>query len=1011
MLSVTLVTLVLLANDQLVRGSVIRQTKINRTRFEYTIDDLRSAKYPMKTSDDFYMDPCKARNFLEDIALTPEDSVEKWKKSYPTIEKEYKQDENQIKGNKESLGNKEALQNRLNEEVLSKRIPTEEIKLSHVRLERAVATKIERIWDYGVIPYEIDDSFSGWHKALFKQAMRHWENFTCIKFVERNPADHQNYIVFMEKSCGCCSFVGKKGNGAQAISIGRKCDKFGIVVHELGHVIGFWHEHTRPDRDDHVTILKENILTGQDYNFKKLNKNDISSLGVYDYNSIMHYARNTFSKASYLDTIQPINVPEGVHPNIGQRIKLSEGDIEQANILYQCPKCGNTFQKHSASFSSPVYWKTVPKEGVNCEWRITATHGEKITLNISNLDIRKEPNCKTDFLEIRDGYWFKSPLLGVFCGTGNSILVKSTGSRMLVTYVSKNPSGYSGFTANYEAVCGGELTIDSEDHLESPNYPDEYRENIECIWKLTVPKTYQVALRFQSFDLENHDNCAYDYLEIRDGIDSNSPVTGVYCGHKIPSEIISTSNEMTIRFLSDGSVQKTGFSAVIFKEYDECAKVDHGCAQLCVNTLGSFYCSCRIGFELHSDGKNCQDACGGVFNQPNGTITSPLFPNLYPANKNCTWEIIASPQHKITVNFTHFDLEGNWNPLPQQHCEYDKIEIFSKLESNEYKSHGEFCGERLPNVITSKSNTLRIVFSSDSTVQKSGFAAIFSAEKDECAVDNGGCEHDCIKTPGTFRCSCHVGYNLAANGRSCKEGDCTYEVTAPHGIVNSPNYPGKYPPKKNCFWHFGTINGHRIRLAFLLFDLEPSHQACEYDRVEVFDGASPAFPTLGKFCGSSPPPVIQSSGNHMYMTFVSDSSMQKNGFHVTHSTVCGGILEATFRQRHIYSHVAFGKENYGNQTNCDWTIEARGGFNIRLSFAAFDVEEERGCGYDYVEVFDGLDSSERSFGKLCGSEIPSVIISSQGGLLVQFSTDESITRKGFDIIYESYDDFLVEDKV
>ncbi|KAL0183454.1 hypothetical protein M9458_022829, partial [Cirrhinus mrigala] len=49
------------------------------------------------------------------------------------------------------------------------------------------------------------------------------------------------------------------GGGPQAISIGKNCDKFGIVVHELGHVIGFWHEHTRPDRDEHVDIFRENI--------------------------------------------------------------------------------------------------------------------------------------------------------------------------------------------------------------------------------------------------------------------------------------------------------------------------------------------------------------------------------------------------------------------------------------------------------------------------------------------------------------------------------------------------------------------------------------------------------------------------------------------------------------------------------------------------------------------------------------------------------------------------------
>lgn len=70
------------------------------------------------------------------------------------------------------------------------------------RSTRAATAKKDRIWDYGVIPYEIDGNFSGAHKALFKQAMKHWENFTCIKFVERNPLDHPNYIVFTERPCG-----------------------------------------------------------------------------------------------------------------------------------------------------------------------------------------------------------------------------------------------------------------------------------------------------------------------------------------------------------------------------------------------------------------------------------------------------------------------------------------------------------------------------------------------------------------------------------------------------------------------------------------------------------------------------------------------------------------------------------------------------------------------------------------------------------------------------------------
>ena len=70
-----------------------------------------------------------------------------------------------------------------------------------IRSRRAATARKERIWDFGVIPYEIDANFSGAHKALFKQAMRHWENFTCVKFVERT-ADHPHFIVFTERACG-----------------------------------------------------------------------------------------------------------------------------------------------------------------------------------------------------------------------------------------------------------------------------------------------------------------------------------------------------------------------------------------------------------------------------------------------------------------------------------------------------------------------------------------------------------------------------------------------------------------------------------------------------------------------------------------------------------------------------------------------------------------------------------------------------------------------------------------
>lgn len=65
--------------------------------------------------------------------------------------------------------------------------------------------------------------------------------------------------------------------------------------------------------------------------------------------------------------------------------------------------------------------------------------------------------------------------------------------------------------------------------------------------------------------IENHDNCVYDFIEIRDGGDSSAPLIGSYCGYKMPEDIKSTANTLYVKFVSDGSVQKAGFAATFIK--------------------------------------------------------------------------------------------------------------------------------------------------------------------------------------------------------------------------------------------------------------------------------------------------------------------------------------------------------------------------------------------------------------------------------------------------------------
>ncbi|XP_055381184.1 dorsal-ventral patterning protein tolloid isoform X2 [Condylostylus longicornis] len=857
---------------------------------------------------------------------------------------------------------------------------------SKSRQERAVMPRKERIWDYGVIPYEIDNIFSGNHKAIFKQAMRHWENYTCIKFVERDPAYHNNYIYFTIKNCGCCSFVGKRGNGRQAISIGTNCDKFGIVVHELGHVIGFWHEHTRIDRDQYIQINRANILQGQEYNFNVLDPEDVDSLGLpYDYNSIMHYARNTFSKSIYLDTITPI-IPKGQQrPEIGQRIRLSQG-------------------------ANRVINGTLNNDDMieRCEWRITATHGESITLRIRELQIFTNDtagNCKDNFLEIRDGYWLKSPLIARTCG--NKIDkrlaggIRSKSSRMLITYVnSMLPKGFKGFIAEFEVTCGGTFYINDSQRIDSPNYPSEYLPDKECIWRIIVPDKYEVALQFQTFEIENHDNCIYDYVEIRDGNTADSELIGVFCGHKIPPTIKTNSNEMYVKFISDSTVQKVGFSGIFMKEVDECKLRKHDCQHECVNTLGSYECICKAGYELELDGKSCGDACGGRINASMKSklkLASPSFPHVYPILKNCIWEIVAEENHNVFLNFTHFDMEGSKYQFKE--CSYDYLNIYSKLKDNRLRLIGTFCGTELPPLIQSENNILRVEFHSDKSIQHTGFLAEIKTDYDECAKGNGKCQHNCINTYGSYKCSCRIGYSLHENGFNCSETNCKFEVTSSYGVVHSPNYPNNYPKNLYCYWHFSTVPGHRILLSFHDFEIE-NHQECIYDSLTLYDGKNENSSTLGSYCGEKQPYTVVASTNELYMVLKTDSGLQKKGFMATHTIECGGYLRATNETKHFYSHAKFGHRPYKKNVYCVWRIQANSESSVKLSFVSFSIEYEGKCGYDYVEVSEDSNQSRKSsHGKFCGNFKPPKITSHSDSLIVKFETDNSTSLKGFAASY------------
>ncbi|KAG7315298.1 hypothetical protein KOW79_021386 [Hemibagrus wyckioides] len=175
------------------------------------------------------------------------------------------------------------------------------------------------------VPYFISSQYAPSERFVIYRALKSFQKSTCVQFVPRTIERDFIHIVSHK---GCYSSVGRRG-GSQILSIDRTgCVYHKTIQHELLHALGFHHEQTRSDRDDHVRILYENVIPGEERNFEKFDTNNLNT--PYDYNSVMHYSRYAFSK-NELPTIVPI--PDNDVP-IGNATEMSDNDILRVNRLY-----------------------------------------------------------------------------------------------------------------------------------------------------------------------------------------------------------------------------------------------------------------------------------------------------------------------------------------------------------------------------------------------------------------------------------------------------------------------------------------------------------------------------------------------------------------------------------------------------------------------------------------------------------------------------------------------------
>lgn len=178
-------------------------------------------------------------------------------------------------------------------------------------------------WKLGRVPFTLGPKLS--HPKRVAAAIAEWNQKTNIVLFPRRPKVDKNYVEFRDAT-ECKSHVGRKG-GKQTVDLASKCSKTAIM-HEIGHALGMYHEHQRPDRNNFVTVLLQNVKKGKERNFTLLRRSSIVLIGKYDFRSIMHYPGKAHAKGA-----DPTLVAPGGE-TLNSSTSPTADDIAMVDLLY-----------------------------------------------------------------------------------------------------------------------------------------------------------------------------------------------------------------------------------------------------------------------------------------------------------------------------------------------------------------------------------------------------------------------------------------------------------------------------------------------------------------------------------------------------------------------------------------------------------------------------------------------------------------------------------------------------
>ncbi|CAG2243611.1 CUBN [Mytilus edulis] len=567
-------------------------------------------------------------------------------------------------------------------------------------------------------------------------------------------------------------------------------------------------------------------------------------------------------------------------------------------------------------------------------------------------------------------------------------------------------------TTPVHAPCGG-IFSSSVGSFSSPNYPGNYPNNARCSFSIHVSNGYAIRLHVQYLKTES---CC-DHLKVYDGTSESARQIASLEAAVSDKVVYSTGSYMFISFTSDNSLVYKGFTATysiveantcgfftemsgnfsspnypgLYQNNKECKYIIdvpdgyvvvlhlydidtesccdhvsvhdgliHTAKQLSIyegnagnQTVESTTSSMLVIFSSDSSNaghgffatyKTHRRATCGYMTSKSGSFHSPNYPLNYHNNVNCTYLIEVPYGYVINLHVFNFSTE--------QCC--DALQIYNGPTTS--ASHiGALKGHIGNRIFESTNNTMFLWFNTDGSGVDHGFTATYTTK---------------------FR-------------------GCGGNFSSISGSFSSPWFPDPYPNLSNCKYYIDVPVGYKINLTVNTFKTEGS-----LDYLKVYDGLTTSNNTLAELSGTyrNNTENITSTHNEMLLHFTSDVSVVDYGFRVSYKAFNDSGSRVLTSSTGSFSSPNY-PHPYTNYLYCTYLIRVQSGQRINLAFTSIITEDK----YDYLQVFDGSRVSDRRLLNFSGSIDNASIIQSTGNvILVLFTTDGSITERGFTATYTSH---------